>query len=290
LSTLTKILIILLALASIFLCGIVVTYVSQSENFKEQWTKVKSERDTAKASEENTKKKLSENIESTNQLKTQLESQLASMKTEVEGLQSGLKTLERDKNELSQKLVSMSGVVESSSQTAKQQTDLFEKAQDELNKIKEDQLKTSKELDEINTSLMEKMSIIQTLESDKKRLAEQKTELQAKLDQILRPSGKVAVTSEPVTPEKSIVKSSKSLVGAIALTGTITEVQAKKSMASISLGTADGVKEGMKFHVTRGDSFVCDVRIISVEAEQSVGTLELVQQQPKVGDTASTNF
>jgi hypothetical protein len=46
----------------------------------------------------------------------------------------------------------------------------------------------------------------------------------------------------------------------------------------------------MKFHVTRGDEFICDILIIEVDTEKSVGVLELVQQLPKVGDNASTNL
>ena len=38
-------------------------------------------------------------------------------------------------------------------------------------------------------------------------------------------------------------------------------------MASVSVGKTEGVKEGMKFHVTRGDEFICDIQIIDVEAE-----------------------
>ncbi len=47
---------------------------------------------------------------------------------------------------------------------------------------------------------------------------------------------------------------------------------------------------GMKFHVTRGDEFICDVLIVNVDTEKAVGVLELVQQSPKVGDNASTNL
>ena len=57
-----------------------------------------------------------------------------------------------------------------------------------------------------------------------------------------------------------------------------------------AIGSADGVKDGMKFHVTRGDNFICDILIIDVDTDKAVGVLELVQQPPKIGDTASTNL
>jgi hypothetical protein len=74
------------------------------------------------------------------------------------------------------------------------------------------------------------------------------------------------------------------------LKGRVTAVDPKNSMAQISIGAADGVKESMKFHVTRGDQFVCDILILDVDAEKAVGILELVQQPPKVGDNVSTSL
>ena len=41
-STLTKVLIVLLTIASIFLCGIVVTYVASAENYKDKWQTLQS--------------------------------------------------------------------------------------------------------------------------------------------------------------------------------------------------------------------------------------------------------
>jgi hypothetical protein len=74
------------------------------------------------------------------------------------------------------------------------------------------------------------------------------------------------------------------------LKGLITAVDSKNKMVSISIGTADGVKEGMKFHVTRGDKFICDILIIDTDAENAVGAMELVQEQPRTGDTVTTNL
>ena len=46
----------------------------------------------------------------------------------------------------------------------------------------------------------------------------------------------------------------------------------------------------MKFCVYRGDEYICDILIITVDSKESVGVLELVQQEPKVGDKVSTNL
>ena len=49
----------------------------------------------------------------------------------------------------------------------------------------------------------------------------------------------------------------------------------------------------MKFHVTRGNDFICDILIIDVDAEEAAGIIELMevtQKQPKKGDKATTNL
>ena len=49
LSTLTKVLVVLVSLISIFLCGIVVTYVANSSNYKELYTQEQKERQMVEA-------------------------------------------------------------------------------------------------------------------------------------------------------------------------------------------------------------------------------------------------
>jgi cell shape-determining protein MreC len=163
---------------------------------------------------------------------------------------------------------------------------------DELNKLQTEQARQRKELDETTKALSEKMAIIETLQTENKRMQEEKAELQNKLDKYLQPLGKTAAAPAPVTTQRETVRPATTETGArdIALQGLITAVDLKNSMATISIGTADGVKQGMRFHVTRGSDFVCDIVIVDVDAKEAVGSFELVQQQPNVGDTVSTNL
>lgn len=292
-STLTKILIILLTISSIFLCGIVVTYVANADNYRQKYNKLKVRDDELSEKAKDLTKQVNEQITKSEQLEDKLNAEITSLKAETDKLQINLNNSEREKAVLLQKVGSMASVVETTSQTAKQQTQLFEKAQEELEKVRAEQIKQKKALNETSASLLEKMAIIETLEAEKKRLAEEKTELRSRLDQLLRPTGEVAVAPVPVTPRKEIARprlTTPPAVEAIGLKGLVTEVDLKNKMASISIGAADGVKEGMKFHVTRGDEFICDILILDVDTEEAVGILELVEQQPRVGDNVSTDF
>jgi len=138
----------------------------------------------------------------------------------------------------------------------------------------------------------EKTAIIDQLETEKRRLTEDKADLQNRMDKLLQTGSRAVMpAAQPVTQEKGPVTAVTPMpTQSVSLKAKITEVDTKSNMATISIGTADGVKEGMKFHVTRGDEFICDLLIISVDTDKAAGAIELMQQMPKVGDNTATNL
>ena len=289
-STLTKILIVLLTLSSIFLCGIVVTYVANADNYRQKYNDIRTDKDSLSKKVKSLTKQVNEKIEQKKLLEDKLSSEIASLKVEIGKLQADLDNAEREKAVLLQKVNNWTSIVQDFRETNDDQGRLLEETLDQLKKVQAEQIKDRKELNETTSALVEKMAIVETLEARAKRLIEEKTELQNRLDRFLQPLGKVAAVPVPITPEKAVARPAKPAVEDIALQGLVTAVDLKNSMASISIGTADGVKEGMKFHVIRGDEFICDILIIDIDAEEAVGILELVQKQPKVGDNVSTNL
>jgi cell shape-determining protein MreC len=294
LSTLTKILIVLLTVSAIFLCGIVVTYVANAENYRQLHEKQQNDLRASEENVKNFKKQLKEKTDEADQLKNNLTTQIASLKTELTTLKNDLQNLGSEKAALLEKVNSWASITKDFSETTDKQGQLLKRTLDELDAIQAEQIKQKKSLDETTAALREKMAIIETLQTDNKRLLEEKTELQARLGQQLMLSGKEPAAAKPVTPKKDKALPTTDRTGSatqdIALNGLVTAVDMKNSMASISIGSADGVKSGMKFHVTRGDEFICDILIIDVDLEEAVGVLELVQQNPKVGDNVSSNL
>ena len=289
-STLTKILIVLLTISSIFLCGIVVTYVSNAENWKKQYSDLKVERDTFEQNDISLKKQLKESRSKATRLQANLNNEIAELKMQLEELEGKLKKAERDKATLLQRVDKFAAEVETFTQTNKQQRQQFEKTFDELNKVKAEKIKQEKQLNETAADLLRKMAIIDTLKTDKKQLLEEKIELQNRLNKLLQQLGEVSAPPVPVTTEKDRAKPAPKVTVDIGLNGLVTDVDLKNSMAGISIGKADGVKEGMKFYVTRGKEFICEILIIDVNTEESAGFLEHVQQPPKIGDNVSTNL
>jgi hypothetical protein len=61
-------------------------------------------------------------------------------------------------------------------------------------------------------------------------------------------------------------------------------------LVSISLGSENGVKKNMVLQVYRGNEFVCNLVVTNVDINKSAGVLELVQQNPIVGDYVTTRL
>jgi seryl-tRNA synthetase len=292
LSTLTKVLIVLLTISSIFLCGIVVTYVANADNYRQRYDRVWGDLQATEKVAESAQKQLNEALKQADQQKKILNNEIASLKEDVGNLRAELADAQRQKDDALRRVNNWAAIVVDFSKTTDKQRQLLEDTHTELTKIQAELITEQREHEETTTALVEKMAIVAQLEGTTKRLLEEKTDLQNKLDQSLQQFGKVAVAPVPVTPIKEKARVAP-VVRDIALKGLITEVDLQNSLAEVSIGAADGVKAGMRFHVVRGDEFICDILIFEVEAEKAVGILELMeatQQQPRAGDNVSTNL
>jgi cell shape-determining protein MreC len=268
----------------------VVTYVANADNYRQKYDNLRADKDSLSEKVRSLTKQVNEKIEQKKLIEDKLNSEIASLKAEIGELQGNFDSAEREKAVLLQKVNNWTSIVQDFRETNDDQGQLLEETLNQLNKLQSEQIKERKEINETTAALVEKMAIIETLEARAKRLLEEKIELQNRLDRFLQPIGKVAAAPVPITREIAIARPAVPVAEDIALQGLITAVDLKNSMAEISIGTADGVKEGMKFHVTRGDEFLCDILIIDTDAEGAVGILDLVQKQPKVGDNVSTNL
>jgi hypothetical protein len=292
LSTLTKVLIVLLTISSIFLCGIVVTYVANAENFRKKYNNLRVEKDAAVENERNAKKQLNELTNQTNQEKLKLNNEIAALKERLGKLNTSLVEAQRQQTALIAEAGKWKAITREFYDTNEKQRQLLEDTLAKLKSVQAQQIVGDRELKETTASLIEKMKIIDTLERTSKQLLEEKTYLQNRLDTLLQQTGKVVAPPEPLTPIRETARVAPPTVD-IGLKGLVNAVDLEKSLAEISVGKANGVKEGMRFHVTRGDKFICDIVILDIEPEKAVGSLELMditQEQPKTGDMVSTNL
>ena len=289
-STLTKILIVLLTLSSIFLCGIVVTYVANAEDYRKQNTALNRSLSRESQSAKTANEQLENTIAESERLQTRLNKEIAALQTQISKTKNDLINAERERARVFQELANMTSISQTFAQTAGQQTELFKNAQADLIDVTAKRDKLEIDLEDTISTLNEKLAVIAMLDADLKRLEEERAQVQGKLDKFLREFGKETAPPRLVTPRPGKVKPAPPIARKMDLKGLVTTTDLKNSVAEISIGTAEGVKKGMKFYVTRGEEFICEIWIHYIDTEKAVGDLKLVQKQPRVGDTVTTNL
>jgi peptidoglycan hydrolase CwlO-like protein len=293
LSTLTKVLIVLLTIASIFLCGVVVTYVANADNYKQMYDQRRNSEMSAKQQRDRTIEEWNAAQEAMAGEKAKLNADKAAIQGQIAALQGKLTDTERERDDARRRKENYESILADYSKTVERNNQLQSDALASEADIKAERTKLSKELDDLTTALNEKQAIVMHLESQVKGLTEEKTAIQDKLDQFLRQYGKVTAQVAPVTAMREAARVAPPATD-IDLKGSLSTVDLKNLLAEISIGAADGVKKGMRFHATRDSKFICDVVVLDVEPEKALGWLELLQDQPqdkpKAGDAVSTNL
>jgi len=300
-STLTKVLIVLLSISSIFLCGIVATYVASANDYKEKWETADDGLRTAKKDVIAANEEVNQTKTGTEQAKATLLATIGRLETELIDVKGDLDLVQTKRNQLGNDVDQLTSQLEALVKTNGEWQTMLQNAQTELVKVNADLIKERSQNKEVTTAILEKMAIIAQLEDQAKQLTSEKEQLQIKMVQVLRQFGKTVGRPTPVTTSASRDKAQSRLPGPslapvgtqvkeIGLKGVITQVDLKNSLAVISIGAAEGVKEKMKFYATRGDAFICEILILDVSAERAVGFLERVQTPPKSGDSISTSI
>ena len=292
-STLTKVLIVLLTIASIFLCGIVVTYVASADNFRDKYDTASRQLRTARQNEEAATGQFNELKKRTDEEKLKLSGDIGALQQQVVALKANLTKIEIERDTALRKEGNWASITKDLTATNDNQRQLLENALDGQKTLNAELIKERKQLDDTTSALLEKSAIIAQLQGKLKGLIEDNTILQNTLDKYLRQYGKAFVQPSPVTKVREAVRVAPPVTD-IDLKGSLIAVDLKNHLAEISIGAADGVREGMRFHTTRESTFVCDVVILEVEPEKAVGWLELLQEQPqnqpRAGDVVSTNL
>ena len=298
-STLTKVLIVLLTVFSLFLSGIVVTYVANEKSQRDAAKEFSLQKQRAVELKVKAERDLETGIQTAKTKEDKLDAQIIALTEQVTKLQGEWDIAMRLNSEMQQKVASMTDVMANASATVKQQTSLFENERQKVQTLEADRVNREKELTETGQALLEKVTIVAQLEDKIRQLTQENQDLGTRLNQYLVQYGKIAAQppttvvpgsamARPVQPIAAASPQTKS----ISLNGQVTAVDAQNRLAEISIGTAAGVRQDMRFHVIRGDQFVADILILEVWPDKAVGKLDLVKQgmEPQAGDKVATNL
>jgi len=266
----------------------VATYVANASDYKEKYvvaqrsaTSARSELDGLRTDLTDAKAKYDEATKKAEGIKPTLEAKIAELTDELTVAKGEIATLNK-------RVADSTAIVQTANATALKQTELYETAHKQLTATESDKIQLAKEYDETQAVLLEKLAVIASQDKQIRELQEEKSDIQGRLEQYLRQYGKTPAPANAVTMVPSKVQMAQP-IKPIGLKGLISDLDVENRLAEISLGSTDGVKEQMKFIVTRDNQFVCNIVVLDVNADRAVGVLDLIKGTPKVGDRVSTN-
>lgn len=276
-SAFTKILTVLLSLASIFLCGVVISYVASNNNVKAKHDKLQSDYKVLQSSKNVATARANEVQLEAEQQVSELKGKLASNEAEKNQLAIDLTNAQHTAVKWQDRVNSWTGVVKSFEQTIADMEVALQATRQMLSEEQAKNITTNAKLNEMTTSLDEHIVMLNALKAENRRLLEQKAALEVQANS--------ATSSNVVTQVKDSAMPASAPSSYTKITGLVSEVS--ENLISLSIGSSDGVVKGMKFHVTRGTTFICDVVITDVDTDVAAGVLELKKANPKTGDTVS---
>jgi hypothetical protein len=288
LSPFTKVLIILLSLSTMFLCGTIITFVATGNNYKALYENALSEVKSAKSEVQMVS--LRENAKSVEykSLESRLEEKIMGLEGEKAAMAVELRTVQRENENNKAQLTSLTNAMTGIQSTVGKLELSLSSRREQLDAARLASIKDNRRLNETTSMLVEKSVLLDTSEAKSRRLLEMKADLERKVTGGFSVAPVEVSSSSVVTRLPSRVVSSQPIVTSVAINGLISQVG--QSLVTISIGAADGVAVGMEFHVTRGNTFICDVVVTNVDTNTAAGVLELVSQRPQVGDSVSTGF
>ncbi|MBN1973622.1 MAG: hypothetical protein JW787_08275 [Sedimentisphaerales bacterium] len=289
-STLTKILIVLLTLSSIFFCGIVVTYVGNAANYKKAYDERRSTISSLTATNEDFTAQINNLKDQMSNNKITHDSAMEKLQKELDDKGVELENYKRDLKDAAARLENNNAILLDNAKTVEMNNQLRKNAENKIAELEALKTNNLNQIKELTDAIFAKDALIDQHSTEIKRLIEENTRLQNILDGNLQLTSQRIIAPAPVTEPQDFAKITPPMT-TLGLEGVITEVKLQDSLASISIGSADGVREQMKFHVIRNNKFVCDLVILNVNADQASGYLELVSDTaPRAGDIVKTNF
>ena len=298
-STLTKVLIVLLTVFSFFLSGIVVSFVASQDNYRKKAEDTQRQLGSARAAQNNAQQEQIDAKKASDVLVAKLEEERNRLTKDLLTVREELDAFKRTKSALDTEHAGMMAAVQTATTGEQQQRALFVAAQKEVERLKAEQIQREAELKETNQMLLEKLALVSDLDNKIRQLTQENQDLGTRVNQYLTKYGQMATKPpttvvqgspgvRPVQPIAPVAAETRS----IALNGQVTAVDLRTRLVEVSIGTAAGVRQDMKFHVIRGDRFVADILILEVWPDKAVGILDLVQagMQPQAGDKVATNL
>ncbi len=281
-STLTKIFVVLMVIFSIAFTMTTISFVanttgwkSLAEDYQQELKVVETHMRSLSAAHAAEKTAWLDSRNAKNDRITELESVQASQLAEIAELQdtvAGLKAEKGDAEGLARRLSNQLQVAQTG----------WKEAGDELDKIEKRSMQLERRNLDLNERVNEQTAQIVVL-VQKQHLLEQQINILRDESSKVAGGGSRSATPEAISSTSMVgVRPATKSASVTPIRGRILEVQG--SLATISVGSADGVREGMVFVIYRGRDYIADLEVSDVEPGLAAGRIMRAKTMPRTSD------
>jgi hypothetical protein len=279
LSPLTKALVLIVTILAVVLVALIVPFAAKVDNWKERYQQETSARAAAEQKASLTQNDIQAMAAANQRQTTQLNQQLASLQQQVLTLTSARQQAEvslieaRSARERAE--ADMRALTASSERATSLATKLTEQTQQLQDRLVTQQTRNI-ELADRNAALMSETA---TLTRQVRRLRETMLAMEDQNRQLTTRLAQAGISDRDLASQTPVLPSAD-------ISGQIMRVDnvADTTLVLVNLGTRDGVSENMKFMVYRGDEFVGNLLIETVDVDNAAGRIVLKARNVQVGD------
>lgn len=277
----------MLSLLSIFLCGIIVVFVTNTADWQDAFNKQKTLAEAAQVQAAVEAESKSQAIARMDKLTSSLRNQILALEQEKSQIQSQLDTMQLAKAQAENKSSTAVGLSKSMQDTIANMFKAQQEIQAQLDKNHQEMIVAQTRVIDLERSLdSERVKSAQLNTLSRQRL-EQIHELENDNAAIRSRLQAVALQSEEVRPGGQVTQTRVQEAG-VPISGQVTGID--DSLAAISVGSSSGVRTDMTFYVYRNDQYLGNLLITHVEPTESVGRMVGIQGSVMAGDKVTTGF
>ncbi len=280
-NTLTKILIVALSLLCIMASVLFIQYSVGQPNYKQAFETQRERTAVAEA-------KTSEQIQVANQAKLDREEAVAQLNQSQRDASRQIAVLNAENDRLeaeNERLVSQHETLSANLVGLRASVDQQTKMNTLLTQQLDDRNETVQVLtDQHRRTTLQAQELARDLETARQNVAVKAGLLAQAESKILELEQRLAQAGTGLALDEAAP------VPTTAISGRVTAVDAAHQVAQLNVGSADGVQEGMRFILYRGDDFIGELEVAEVEPNNCAGLLSKVQVQPQARDRATTNL
>lgn len=287
-STLTKAFVVLVTVLSILLVALVVSFVANTQDLSQRLRLAEQEREAARQVAVTRQAELSAAQEGAGRQITQLNNQINDLASQVTSLQAQLQTAQTSTQQERARLAGLEASLSQLSAAGAQTSALLEAVNQELQQRRGEAVTQQTKLIESADRIAELEGQLESLTRQVRRFSERMVSVQSRSQQL---ENVIAQLPENVRRQLPGVGQEGGATRAAAspeqpISGQVTQVQQAggETLVQVNVGRNDAVQENMQFMVHRGDQFIGNLLVESVDSNAAIGRMTLSQGQVQAGD------